>query len=84
MSSSGAISPVTATFARNLKFARAASGLTQHQLAVAMGRGDGMRISEWERGKSRPSDENLVRLAEVLGREVGWFFADNEPNGKAA
>lgn len=56
--------------------ARQAKGYTQHSLAVALGRGDAMTISRWERGENRPSDENLVALAEVLGMSVADFFME--------
>jgi transcriptional regulator with XRE-family HTH domain len=78
MSSSDASNPVSATFARNLKAARKSAGLTQHGLAVKMGRGDAMTISRWERGEHRPSDENLVALADTLGVSVASFFVEQE------
>lgn len=79
MSSSRAISPIAATLGRNLRRARAAAGLTQNQLAVALGNGTTlMRISEWERGVNKPNDENLIALAEFLGRDVAWFFTEPE------
>lgn len=34
-----------------------------------------MTVSRWERGKHRPSDERLIGLADVLGRESAWFYA---------
>jgi transcriptional regulator with XRE-family HTH domain len=53
-------------------------GLRQHDLAVALGTGDAMRISRWERGEHRPKDDNLLHLAQVLGRDVAWFYTDHE------
>lgn len=50
--------------------------MTQHQLAVRLGRGDAMAVSRWERGENRPNDENMIALAEILGREVSWFYED--------
>lgn len=78
MTTSGASNPVTATFGRNLKAARKSAGLTQHGLAVALGRGDAMTVSRWERGEHKPSDENLIALAEILGVSVASFFNDEE------
>lgn len=82
MAANGASNPVTATLALNLRAARKAAGLTQHGLAVALGRGDGMTVSRWERGEHKPSDENLVALAEILGITVADFFT--EPEREAA
>jgi transcriptional regulator with XRE-family HTH domain len=78
MAANGASTSVTATVARNLKAARKAAGFTQHGLAVALGRGDNMTVSRWERGEHKPSDENLVALAEILGVSVASFFSDPE------
>ncbi len=77
MSASKATTGLTATFAANLRMARKASGLTQHALAVRLGRGDAMSVSRWERGEHKPSDESLVALAEILGQPVGWFYTDH-------
>lgn len=48
--------------------AREAAGLTQHQLARAVGVAGGERISAWEHGRSRPRTPDLLRrVAEALG-----------------
>ncbi len=83
MSASKATTGLTATFAANLRMARKASGLTQHALAVRLGRGDAMSVSRWERGEHKPSDESLVALATVLQRDVAWFYTAH-PDQKAA
>ena len=46
--------------------ARKAKGLTQAQLADAMGV-DQAVISRWESGKVSPNAENLAKLKELLG-----------------
>lgn len=76
MPGSDASRNLTATFARNIKAARKAAGMTQHELAVALGRGDAMTVSRWERGEHRPSDEYLIALADVFGLSVADFFSD--------
>lgn len=83
MAANGASTPLSATLARNLQTARKAAGLTQHELAVALGRGNAMAVSRWERGEHRPSDENLVALTAVLRRDVAWFYTDHEPSKEA-
>lgn len=82
MTSSDASSRLARTLASNIRAARKAKGFTQHELAVALGRGDAMTVSRWERGEHRPSDEYLVSLAVALDRDVSWFFA--EPDEVAA
>lgn len=52
--------------------------MTQHALAVAIGRGDAMTVSRWERGEHVPSIDNLVVLADVLGRDIAWFHTDHD------
>jgi transcriptional regulator with XRE-family HTH domain len=52
--------------------------MTQHELAVALGSGDAMKVSRWERGEHLPSSESLVALATVLGREPAWFYEIEE------
>lgn len=48
--------------------AREAAGLTQHQLARAVGVAGGERISAWEHGRSRPRTPDLLRrVADALG-----------------
>ena len=69
---------LAATIGANLRIARADAGLTQHELAVRLGRCDAMAISRWERGVNRPSDENLFALAEVLGHDFTWFLTDGQ------
>lgn len=64
----------------NLATARADAGMKQLDVAQALGV-DSQYVSRWERGKVMPTLANLHRLAEVLGRDVGWFFTDHTTNG---
>lgn len=68
---------LAATVGRNIRTARKTAGLTQHELAVALGRGDAMTVSRWERGEHTPSGEYLVNLAEVLHCQVADFYVDH-------
>ena len=45
---------------------RADAGMTQKELAAAVGVGQG-RLSEWERGAHVPSARSITRLAGALG-----------------
>jgi transcriptional regulator with XRE-family HTH domain len=77
MPASDATTDLTAIIAANIRAARRSAGLTQHALAVAIGRGDAMTVSRWERAEHRPSDESLVALAEALQRPIAWFYVDH-------
>lgn len=62
----------------NIRSAREAAGLAQRQLGDLIGV-DGSDISRYERGIVRPGDDRLIRLADVLERDVSWFYGDHEP-----
>jgi transcriptional regulator with XRE-family HTH domain len=59
---------------RNITIARAV--MSQETLAALVGVGR-PRVSEWEKGTYRPNDYHLERIAEELGRSVGWFYIDH-------
>jgi transcriptional regulator with XRE-family HTH domain len=63
----------------NIRFARDESGLTQQALAQALGAlAGGAAVSRWERGLVLPSPTTFARLADVLGRDISWFYIDHE------
>lgn len=35
------------------------------------------RVSDWEKGRQRPSDSHLQRLADYFGVTVGWFYDEH-------
>jgi transcriptional regulator with XRE-family HTH domain len=74
MAASHASSDLAATVGSRIRAARKSALMTQHQLAVALGAGDAMKISRWERGEHLPSGESLAALAVVLGRTPSWFY----------
>lgn len=59
------MAPIEA-FPANLKRARLARGLTQHQLAQLVDKREG-DIRRWERGRNEPDFSTAVTLAEALG-----------------
>lgn len=62
----------------NLRAARDAKRLTQREVAEAIGT-EGFQVSRWEKGRVRPSDATLIRLAEALDvSDWTWFFVDHE------
>ncbi len=53
-----------------LRQARLAAGMSQGDLAYAIGLGRPSSICDWERGRKRPSAERLMQVADVLGVSV--------------
>jgi phage repressor protein C with HTH and peptisase S24 domain len=56
-----------------LKYAREARGLTQTQLAEAVGQHQST-LAHWERGKARPSPDKVDMMAPVLGVATEWLL----------
>ena len=56
-----------------LKRARKQSGLTMREAGAAVGRSL-KTISAWETGQNEPSPEMLIRLCEVYGVDIPFFF----------
>lgn len=69
---------LAALIGSNIRSARLASGLTQGQLAAKVGLTSFMGVSRWETGRGQPSSHALVRLSEVLHRDIAWFYADHD------
>ncbi len=84
MATTGASRSLAATVGDNIRRCRLAAGFTQHDLAVKLGSSDAMAVSRWERGVHRPNEENLVALAELLGRDVAWFYSESSPGTERA
>lgn len=74
MSSQGT-SRIRSTVGANLRAARLAKGLTQAELARALGdKTNEMLVSKWERGIHRPQDFTMERLAVILDIEFVDFY----------
>lgn len=84
MATSRASTSLSATVAANIAAARKARGLTQRELADQINGIESMSVSRWERGEHRPSLENLVALADVLGHKVAWFYTDHSSDPTTA
>lgn len=69
------------TFARRLRAAREAVGISQKQLGIQAGIDQfvaSARINQYERGKHTPDLRTAQRLAAELGIPVSYLFEPND------
>jgi ribosome-binding protein aMBF1 (putative translation factor) len=79
------ISPAVSTVAltdaqrigRNIKLARERKGWTQLRLANLLGV-NRTQVNDWEKGRHRPLDRTLHRLADALDVEYAWLIVNGE------
>lgn len=60
-----------------VKDARELAGLSRDRLAEII-KVTGHTIYNWEHGLFFPDAEDLPKLAEALGKPVGWFFVERD------
>lgn len=60
-------------FSDRLKTLRKEKKLTQKELAEQIGIKQNS-YSDWENGKTEPSFENLIKLADLLEVSLDWLF----------
>lgn len=60
-------------FADTIASLRKDSGISQRELAKKLGVSN-RAVSKWENGLSYPSTENIIRLSEIFGVSVEYFF----------
>lgn len=65
--------PLLADLPARLRLAREEAGYSQEQLAQALGYAGKQVIGHWECGRSIPTLEALVRLADVLRVRAPWL-----------
>ena len=65
------------SFAERLKELRKQAHLTQVELAKRLGIGQSS-YADWERGKKNPTQENLVKLAQILNVSVDYLVGSTE------
>jgi transcriptional regulator with XRE-family HTH domain len=70
-------------FAENLRVAQAEANLTNQQVAHALGISESL-LGKWRRGASKPSVDNAVALAKIVGRPVEWLTTDHRATEKVA
>ena len=69
-------------FAERLKELRKQANLTQVELAKQLGIGQSS-YADWERGKKNPTQENLIRLAQILNVSVDYLVGNSEAKSEA-
>lgn len=62
------------TFGSRLRYARNAKGLTQQELADALGI-NRVNVSTWESNATKPETSRIPELVELLGIDEGWLFS---------
>ena len=60
-------------FTERLKELRKNKGLKQREIAELLGVKQNT-YSDWENGKTEPSFENLIKLADLLEVTLDWLF----------
>jgi len=80
MSRPGVVIP---QYAPNLVRARRDAGLSRDELARAVPCGV-WAVIKWEQARGMPRTVTLIRLAEILGQDIAWFFVDHEGAERAA
>jgi Zn-dependent peptidase ImmA (M78 family)/DNA-binding XRE family transcriptional regulator len=62
------------TFADRFISARKMAGMSLQELADSLGDVSKQALHQYEQGKARPDSERLIRIAQVLGVRVNYFF----------
>ena len=65
------------TFAERLKELRKQAHLTQVELAKLLGIGQSS-YADWERGKKKPTQEILVKIAQIFNVSIDYLVGNSE------
>lgn len=68
-------------FAERLKELRKQANLTQVELAKRLGIGQSS-YADWERGKKKPTQENLVKISQVLNVSIDYLVGTSDEGVK--
>lgn len=68
-------------FAERLKELRKQAHLTQVELAKRLGIGQSS-YADWERGKKKPTQENLVKIAQILNVSIDYLVGNSDEHLK--
>lgn len=64
-------------FAERLKELRKQANLTQVELAKRLGIGQSS-YADWERGRKKPTQENLVKISQVFSVSIDYLVGNSE------
>jgi transcriptional regulator with XRE-family HTH domain len=68
------ITDLRRAFGRRVHDARRNAGLSQTELARALGLRSGVAVGDWERGKALPKFETFLRLCEAVNQPPAFFI----------
>ncbi|MDR7400483.1 MAG: helix-turn-helix transcriptional regulator [Armatimonadota bacterium] len=68
------LAEVKKSFGLRVHEARTSAGLSQRELARALGLRSAVAVGDWERGKAFPKFETFLRLCEVLNKPPAFFL----------
>ena len=68
-------------FSERLKELRKQAHLTQVEIAGKLGIGQSS-YADWERGKKKPTQENLVKIAHILNVSIDYLVGNSDENLK--
>jgi transcriptional regulator with XRE-family HTH domain len=75
--------PVDLHVGRRLRQARMTAGLSQQKIADALGL-TFQQVQKYEKGTNRVAPSRLTVIAQPVGRDIAWFFADAPGTPKSA
>lgn len=81
-SSRGVLNAWMSDYGERIRAARKGVGMTQEQLALAIGAAGQSTVGNYERGENEPNLATARKIAEVTGRSVAWLIG--EDNGHRA
>lgn len=55
-----------------IRMARESMHLTQEELGIKSG-SSGTTVRNWESGRTTPTDKNILKISQVLGKSVPWL-----------
>lgn len=63
--------------AQRIRERREAKGLSQSELARRVGL-ERQQVAVWEKARNKPSEENFLALARVLGTYISYLFGETD------
>lgn len=63
--------------AQRIRERREAKGLSQSELARRIGL-ERQQVAVWEKARNKPSEENFLALARILGTSISYLFGETD------